>query len=199
MHAPLAVVPALLHACSSLGYRRIRAARPDRRLRIIVSERLAPTEGVAGDQRPRRCSATSSTTSTARPRSRWATIATPADCAPAPGCAGRPPLGTTVASSTSTASRYRRPDRPDLRGQRHGVRRLHRRRQQGDDRRPHVHRRRRPPRRRRAALRRRPRRRDDRLGRRERVPREVEELLAAHPPSWRRPPSASPTTSSGSD
>ena len=54
----------------------------------------------------------------------WATIATPADLRAAPGCAGRPPLGTTVRILDDDGDRAPdRHDRADLRRQRHGVRR----------------------------------------------------------------------------
>ena len=116
-------------------------------------------------------SARTSTTSTARPRSRGRRSPRPRTCARRPGTAGQPPRGTVVKiyDDDGQAGRGRR-DRPHLRRQRPPVRGLHRRRQQGRDRRPDVLRRRRPLRRRRAPVRRRPRRRHDRLRRRERVP-----------------------------
>ena len=116
-------------------------------------------------------SATSSTTSTARPRWRGRRSRRPRTCARRRA----PPAGRRAAprsgSSTTTAARC--PDGGTGRifvGNEMVVRGLHRRRRQGGRRRPAVHRRRRPLRRRGAPVRRRPRRRDDRLRRRERLP-----------------------------
>ena len=116
-------------------------------------------------------SATTSTTSTAPPRS-----PTPRSRRPRT-CAGRPRRPAT--RRTATVVRIYDEDGhevppgdvgPHLRRQRPALRGLHRRRQQGHDRRADVDRRRGPLRRRRAPVRRRARRRDDRLRRRERLP-----------------------------
>ncbi len=84
--------------------------------------------------------------------------------------------GTPAAGDRREAARRRRPRgrrgraRTDLRGERDGLRGLHRRRRQGDRAGPDEHRRHGPLRRGRTPVRRWPRRRDDRLGRGERVP-----------------------------
>ena len=82
--------------------------------------------------RPWICSATCSTTSTARPRSPTRRSPRPQDLRAAPGTVGRPPRGTTV----KLARRRRQGgphgrDRAHLRRQLDAVRGLHRRRQQG--------------------------------------------------------------------
>jgi fatty-acyl-CoA synthase len=89
----LAVVPVLLNRILSLGPDRI-AAFDRSRLRIIASsgaqlEAALATRAmqVFGDVLYNLYGSTEVA---------WATIATPADLRAAPGCAGRPPLGTTV-------------------------------------------------------------------------------------------------------
>ena len=101
----------------------------------------------------------------------YATVADPVDLREAPSN-GRA-AAVRDGGEDPRRGRRRGPPRrvwPDLRGQQHAVRRLHRRRQQGCRGRPHVDRRRRPLRRRRPAPGGGPRRRDDRLRRGERVP-----------------------------
>ena len=116
-------------------------------------------------------SGTSSTTSTARPRSPGWRSPAPEDLLDAPGTAGRPPRGTELKIlGDDDRPVPRRRHRPDLRQELDALRGLHGRRREGHGRRDDVHGRRRPPRRRGAAVRRGPRRRHDRLGRRERVP-----------------------------
>lgn len=101
----------------------------------------------------------------------WATVADPGDLRAAPTTAGRPPLGTTVGLFGTTGDPAPPGHgRPDLRRQRHAVRRLHRRRGQGHTGLHDGHRRPRLLRRRRPAVCDRPERRDDHFRWGERVP-----------------------------
>ena len=117
------------------------------------------------------CSATTSTTSTARPRSPGRRSPRRRTCArrPAPRASRRAGTIVKLYDDDGKPGRAGR-DGPHLRRQRDAVRGLHGRRRQGRHRRPDVLRRRRPLRRAGPPVRRRPRRRHDRLGRRERVP-----------------------------
>ena len=66
----------------------------------------------------------------------YATVASPADLREAPGTAGRPLAGTTIKLVDATGEEVAAGrGRPDLRRQRAGLQRLHRRRGQGPDRR----------------------------------------------------------------
>ena len=129
--------------------RRCASATTRRRCEVVAASGSALT-GPLALPTSWTCSATSSTTSTARPRSRSAThrdARAAARRARAPRARRR--AGTTVkifdADGTRAADGR---DRAHLRRQRAAVRGLHRRRDQGDDRRADVERRRRPLRRR---------------------------------------------------
>ena len=176
----------------ALAHRAARVHRADRRAGDAAADPRARRRGAAalrplaregrarvGLRAPRRrsrsagwtCSATTSTTSTARPRWRGRRSPRPEDLRAAPGTAGRPPRGTVVKLYDEDGN----PVAPGETGRIFVGNELAFEGYTGGGNKaaidgPAVVRRRRPLRPRRAAVHRRPRRRHDRLGRRERVP-----------------------------